>query len=355
MPRCWPAGWLHTRPLSRRPPHWPRPCSGRASSRSSSSAFKHRYRSRNRCRLSACALLAIPRREVGSWWFRSDSVRQKCPVRAAYFRHVLPRVVGFPHRSSTMRDKTPHGMRRAFPVTVLLRLPVACSTAARRFQHCSVSGFPLPCLKSCIPSTDAFHAQEPLGPPKFFDASLPACHGLRTPADLPILANADASRVAFGSVKTLGVRNKPMSKLYQHFRVRGHPCGLQDTLSTLRPSCSPWFHSRLRHGRKTRYGWVASPYPTGTFTLQETPSLSWRDNARPQPRPEAGAQRTLEAVACMPRLGWGAQWPAGGVPLPLRHHPRLFSLIQMSPHRAAPMQKPTGSPRPPGRGATGAS
>jgi hypothetical protein len=30
--------------------------------------------------------------------------------------------------------------------------------------------------------------QEPLGLPKFFDASLPACHGLRTPADLHRLA-----------------------------------------------------------------------------------------------------------------------------------------------------------------------
>ena len=84
-----------------------------------------------------------------------------------------------------------------------------------------------------------------------------------------------------------------LSKLYQHFRVRGHPCGLQDTLSTLRPSCSPLVLSRLRHGRKTRYGWVANPYPTGTFTLPETPSLSWRDNAAPQPRPKAAAQRTL--------------------------------------------------------------
>ena len=37
---------------------------------------------------------------------------------------------------------------------------------------------------------------------------------------------------------------------------------------------------RLRHRRKTRYGWVASPYPTGTFTPQEAPSLSRRDNAK---------------------------------------------------------------------------
>ena len=35
---------------------------------------------------------------------------------------------------------------------------------------------------------------------------------------------------------------------------------------------------RLRHGRKTRYGWVASPYPTGTFTPQDTPSFSRREN-----------------------------------------------------------------------------
>ena len=40
---------------------------------------------------------------------------------------------------------------------------------------------------------------------------------------------------------------------------------------------------RLRHGRKTRYGWVASPYPTGTRTPQEAPSLSRRDNGQAQP------------------------------------------------------------------------
>src|SRR2546428_13232582 len=96
-----------------------------------------------------------------------------------------------------------------------------------------------------------------------------------------------------------------ISKLYQHFRGHGSPYGLQDTLSTLRPSCSPQASLRLRHGRKTRYGWVASPYPTGTYTLQETPSFSWRDNAGRQPLPEAGAtqERTLEAVGWTPSLG----------------------------------------------------
>jgi len=181
----------------------------------------------------------------------------------------------------------PIRIRRAFPVTVLLRLPVPWSTVARRFQHCSVSGFPLRCLRSCIPSSKVFHTQERLGLPKFFDLSLPACHGLRTPADLHNLAKSVALMLPSGALKP-SASAIAMSKLYQHFRVRGHPCGLQDTLSTLRPSCSPRVQPRLRHGRKTRYGWVASPYPTGTFTLQETPSFSWRDNEGRQARLEAG-------------------------------------------------------------------
>ncbi len=50
---------------------------------------------------------------------------------------------------------------------------------------------------------------------------------------------------------------------------------------------------RLRHGRKTRYGWVAGPYPTGTLTLQETPSLSRRDNASSS---AAGVARSAAAL-----------------------------------------------------------
>ena len=174
----------------------------------------------------------------------------------------------------------------------------------RRFQHCSVSGFPLRCLRSRIPSSQVFHVQERLGLPKFFDASLPACHGLRTPADLPLLANPDG-RVLPSGAFTPSASAIAISKLYQHFRGRGPPCGLQDALSTLRPSCSPGSRPRLCHGRKTRYGWVANPYPTRTFTLQETPSFSWRDNATRQAPPIAGAERRLLAVACKRWFGQG--------------------------------------------------
>jgi hypothetical protein len=51
------------------------------------------------------------------------------------------------------------------------------------------------------------HTRSPTGLPEFYDASLPACHGLMTPPDLHILANADASVLPSAHVKTLGVRN----------------------------------------------------------------------------------------------------------------------------------------------------
>jgi hypothetical protein len=56
-----------------------------------------------------------------------------------------------------------------------------------------------------------------------------------TPADLDTLANPGASVLPSVYVKTLGIRNKLISKLYQHFRVRVHPYGLQDSLCTLTP------------------------------------------------------------------------------------------------------------------------
>jgi hypothetical protein len=53
-------------------------------------------------------------------------------------------------------------------------------------------------------------SQERRGPPKFCDGSLPACHGLRTPAVLPILAKSDALVRPAVYVPTLGVRHKPL-------------------------------------------------------------------------------------------------------------------------------------------------
>jgi len=141
-------------------------------------------------------------------------------------------------------------------------------------------------------SVSSFHlVQEPSGLPEFSDVSLPACHGLRTPADIHTLAIKRVLHVGFQVVNTVAIRGLAFSKLYQHFRVRDHPCGLQDSLPTLSPLCSPL--AELRRGPKARYGWVASPcddtllhrLPTGTFTLQETPSFARRYNDKQEIAP----------------------------------------------------------------------
>jgi hypothetical protein len=73
--------------------------------------------------------------------------------------------------------------------------------AVLRFPHCSVSGLPLLCLTSCIPCPVAPSGQALRGSPQFCDASLPACHGLRTPADLPRLALAEVRVWPSGACK----------------------------------------------------------------------------------------------------------------------------------------------------------
>ena len=37
--------------------------------------------------------------------------------------------------------------------------------------------------------------------------------------------------------------------------------------------------TQLLNKINTRYGWVVKPFPTGTFTLQDTLSFAQRDNA----------------------------------------------------------------------------
>ncbi len=95
-----------------------------------------------------------------------------------------------------------------------------------------------------------------MGLPGFYNVSLPVCHGLRTPADLHTLANPGASVLPSVYVKTLGIRNKLISKLYQRFRERDLPYGLQDSLSTLSPSCSQPFGYSAMDPRLDTGGWL---------------------------------------------------------------------------------------------------
>jgi hypothetical protein len=55
--------------------------------------------------------------------FQPYNVRHEFPLRAAYFRQVLRHVMGFPHLRVLCLIRHPNGMRRAFPLPVLLRLP----------------------------------------------------------------------------------------------------------------------------------------------------------------------------------------------------------------------------------------
>jgi hypothetical protein len=175
-----------------------------------------------------------------------------------------------------MLDKTPHGIRRAFSLTVLLRLPARLSVTSLRFRHSPVSGFPLVGLNSRIPYAAPSHRQEPLGPPKFLCASLPACHGLWTPADLSTLA-------LLGVLVLPSADVKPSASATTAFRSCTGTSGRAVTPTAYRILClrfaqilfvvSPSLLSPLSTGRKTRYGWLAKPYPAGTFTLQETPSF----------------------------------------------------------------------------------
>jgi len=117
-----------------------------------------------------------------------------------------------------------------------------------------------------------------MGLPKFLRASLPACHGLSTPADLSILANL--------RMKSCCLRSPLCPRHPQHpsFEAgpalqgaRTLPYGLQNSLSTLQLSCSPENNSDSATAARLDTERMANPSPTGTFTLQDTPNLAWRE------------------------------------------------------------------------------
>ena len=157
-----------------------------------------------------------------------------------------------------------------------------------RSQYRSVSGFPLPCLNNCIPYHNSSNQQEPSGLPKFSVVSLPACHSLWTPADLPILTLPDALVLPSVYVKTLGIRNKLISKLYQHFRVRGHPCGLQDSLCTLRPAIVRGLPRSALDATLDTGGWLTLTRPG--LSPGKIRQASWRDNDQAHRRQWSAAE-----------------------------------------------------------------
>jgi hypothetical protein len=234
-------------PVTRRPPHRP----GRA-------VFpppvpRLHSRPRRPCPFPVTPCLLWPAGRVAHT-APGRPVRAACPCRAACCRRDLPPGVGLPHRRVLRALRLPRRRPQAVPVTGLRRLPGTCAPTGRRCPPGAVSGLPLPCLTSCRPSPDVCHGQEPLGPPEFFAASLPACHGLRTPADLHLLASTAALVLPAVGVHTLGVRPSPC-------RSGPSPSGdaappTADRIRCLRrvhlvhrvTTAPPWTHDALRVG-----------------------------------------------------------------------------------------------------------
>ena len=57
-----------------------------------------------------------------------------------------------------------------------------------------------------LTTSSSYFIREPTGLPEFSNASLLACHGLRTPVDIGALAMKRALHAAFQHVKTVGIR-----------------------------------------------------------------------------------------------------------------------------------------------------
>ena len=67
----------------------------------------------------------------------------------------------------------------------------------------------------------------------------------------------------------------------------------------------PAFSSQLtplRNGTNTRYGRVANPYPTGTFTRQEAPSFARRDNVKAHGRRRRPVKRLVRQIVPPERM-----------------------------------------------------
>ena len=88
-----------------------------------------------------------------------------------------------------------------------------------------------PCIPPCLKITGY------PGTSQVPDTSLLACHGLRTPAALHVLTDYGHFVLASSTFKPSPTATA-LSRLYQHFRVCGHPYGLQGSLCTLHLYCS---------------------------------------------------------------------------------------------------------------------
>jgi len=116
-------------------------------------------------------------------------------------------------------------------------------------------------------------------------------HALRNGDFLLNAVVAEIARIGLRGIWIASSSVHPVhAEIIPHIRsgvIAGFQCGVNGLIGELASrgelSCPIVVRS---HGGRARalmegsgYGWVASPFPTGTFTLQDTPSFAWRDNS----------------------------------------------------------------------------
>jgi len=125
------------------------------------------------------------------------------------------------------------------------------------------------------------------------DVSLHASHALWTPAGPPSTHPfLGALCVGFWPVNTIAACFIALSRLYHALGSAVFPTGY--VVPCIRLKCfvrsCPHLLNDLPNNCNTRYGWMVSPYPAGTCTLQETPSSLGAHRGRTVSCPTAPAQ-----------------------------------------------------------------
>jgi len=175
--------------------------------------------------------------------------------------------------------RLPKCIRRAFPFTVLFRLPRRRYMSVVRFQHSPVSRFPFRASVAVYPTHTlprqfgAFGASRVL---RHISSCMPR------PVDSGGPSHPSHLRMLLCCLRR---SLKPSTSATNSFRSCTSTSGCAITPTAYKILCLRLAHlvrcpysGQLRHGPKARYGWVANPCPTGTLTPKDMPSFPRRDN-----------------------------------------------------------------------------
>ena len=164
--------------------------------------------------------------------------------------------------------RLPFSMRQAFPVTVLLCFPHHVTDS----RLAPYPGFPF-CASVAVCRT---------GNQKGLPGSLTHLFLHATALGLRRTFPSKPLRMVLCCLRHV---LKPSTSAPVPYRSCTSTSGCTDTPMACKIPCvrftclvRSFLLLKLRHRCNTRYGWVAGPYPAGTFTPQDEPDLSRREN-----------------------------------------------------------------------------